>query len=867
MPAFPRPRPIPRRRQPAAGSSGTDALDGPAPVAPPSARPPVPATSPAPTDIDGWFARRGWSPFAFQREVWDAVARGESGLLHATTGAGKTDAVWVAALSAALAERAAPSPRAAPPRWSHAGTKLLWITPMRALASDTARALAEPLPELGLAWTAALRTGDTATAERARQERRPPDALVTTPESLSLMLSRADSPERLGRVAMVVVDEWHELLGSKRGVQVQLALARMRRLNPALVVWGLSATLGNLRHAMDVLLAREGGRLVQGVLPKALVVDTLLPESTERFPWGGHLGTRMLAPVVAEIESSRTALVFTNTRSQAELWYQALLEARPDWAGLIALHHGSLDRAVREWVEAGLKEGRLKAVVCTSSLDLGVDFSPVERVLQIGSPKGVARLMQRAGRSGHSPGRPSRVTLVPTHALELVEGAAARDAVAARAIEPRDSPSRPLDVLVQHLVTVATGTGFEPEALLAEVRGCHAYRDLGDEEWSWALDFVVRGGRSLVAYPEYRRVVADEHGVFRVPDRAIARRHRMSIGTIVADATMTVKYQTGGTIGTVEEGFVSRLKRGDCFLFAGRLLELVRIHEMTAYVKRATGRRAAVPRWNGGKMPLSSEMADAVLARLEQAAAGRFEGPEMRMAEPLLRLQRAWSRLPDTRTLLAERLRSREGWHPFLYPFAGRHVHLGLASLLAWRVSRRAPATFSVAVNDYGLELLSSEPVDWSGLGDGTLLTEGELAHDVLASLNSGELALRRFREIARISGLVFQGFPGAPKSSRQLQASSGLFYEVVREHDAGNLLLGQAQREVLEQELELGRLLATLGRLRALTLVEVGLERPGPFAFPLLIERLREQVTTEKLADRVARMVRELERAAGLDG
>jgi ATP-dependent Lhr-like helicase len=867
MPAFPRPRPIPRRRQPAAGSSGTDALDGPAPVAPPSARPPVPATSPAPTDIDGWFARRGWSPFAFQREVWDAVARGESGLLHATTGAGKTYAVWFAALSAALAERAAPSPRAAPPRWSHAGTKLLWITPMRALASDTARALAEPLPELGLAWTAALRTGDTATAERARQERRPPDALVTTPESLSLMLSRADSPERLGRVAMVVVDEWHELLGSKRGVQVQLALARMRRLNPALVVWGLSATLGNLRHAMDVLLAREGGRLVQGVLPKALVVDTLLPESTERFPWGGHLGTRMLAPVVAEIESSRTALVFTNTRSQAELWYQALLEARPDWAGLIALHHGSLDRAVREWVEAGLKEGRLKAVVCTSSLDLGVDFSPVERVLQIGSPKGVARLMQRAGRSGHSPGRPSRVTLVPTHALELVEGAAARDAVAARAIEPRDSPSRPLDVLVQHLVTVATGTGFEPEALLAEVRGCHAYRDLGDEEWSWALDFVVRGGRSLVAYPEYRRVVADEHGVFRVPDRAIARRHRMSIGTIVADATMTVKYQTGGTIGTVEEGFVSRLKRGDCFLFAGRLLELVRIHEMTAYVKRATGRRAAVPRWNGGKMPLSSEMADAVLARLEQAAAGRFEGPEMRMAEPLLRLQRAWSRLPDTRTLLAERLRSREGWHLFLYPFAGRHVHLGLASLLAWRVSRRAPATFSVAVNDYGLELLSSEPVDWSGLGDGTLLTEGELAHDVLASLNSGELALRRFREIARISGLVFQGFPGAPKSSRQLQASSGLFYEVFREHDAGNLLLGQAQREVLEQELELGRLLATLGRLRALTLVEVGLERPGPFAFPLLIERLREQVTTEKLADRVARMVRELERAAGLDG
>jgi ATP-dependent Lhr-like helicase len=864
MPAFPRPRPIPRRRTPATGApdaavDGTVATRGmPAAVAP---APPAPVE---PTDVDGFFARRGWTPFAFQREVWEATARGESGLLHATTGAGKTYAVWFAALSAALAERAA-APRVDARRWSHAGPKLLWITPMRALASDTTRALAAPPPELGLDWQVGLRTGDTASAERARQDRKLPDALVTTPESLSLMLSRADSPERLGRVAMVVVDEWHELLGSKRGVQVQLALARLRRLNPALVVWGLSATLGNLSEAMDVLLARPGGRLVQGVLPKTLVVDTLLPPSTERFPWGGHLGTRMLEPVVAEIERSASTLVFTNTRSQAELWYQALLDARPDWAGLIALHHGSLDRTVRDWVEAGLKDGRLKAVVCTSSLDLGVDFSPVERVLQVGSPKGVARLMQRAGRSGHSPGRPSRVTLVPTHALELVEGAAARDAVAARTIEPRDAPVRPLDVLVQHVVTIAAGTGFVPDALRDEVRGCHAYRTLTDDEWAWVLDFVVRGGRSLTAYPEYRRVVPDDEGVHRVPDRAVVRRHRMSIGTIVADATMSVKYQTGGTIGTVEEGFVSRLARGDCFLFAGRLLELVRVHEMTAYVKRATGRRAAVPRWNGGKMPLSSEMADAVLARLAQAARGVFDGPEMRMAEPLLRLQAQWSRLPAPDVLLAERLRSREGHHLFLYPFAGRHVHLGLASLLAWRVSRTVPATFSVAVNDYGLELLAPEPVDWSGLADGTLLADGDLAHDVLASLNSGELALRRFREIARISGLVFQGFPGAPKSSRQLQASSGLFYEVFRQHDADNLLLGQAQREVLEQELDLGRLRATLARLRARRLVEVRLERPGPFAFPLLIERLREQVSTEKLADRVERMVRELERAAGL--
>jgi ATP-dependent Lhr-like helicase len=871
MPAFPKPRPLPARRRP--GTDAAGAAAGPAPVTATGASQAATGIAAAPSDVPGWFAQRGWTPFAFQREVWAAIARGESGLLHATTGSGKTYAVWLGALAAWQGERDGggaaarrPSARAAASRWSGPGLKLLWITPMRALASDTARTLTEPLPALAPDWRVGLRTGDTGSAERARQDRSAPDALVTTPESLSLMLSRADSPQRLGRVAMVVVDEWHELLGSKRGVQVQLALARLRRLNPALVVWGLSATLGNLDEAMRVLLAGPHGRLVRGRVPKALQVDALVPESTERFPWGGHLGTRMVAPVVAELESASTALVFTNTRAQAELWYQALLQARPDWAGLIALHHGSLDRSVREWVEAGLKDGRLKVVVCTSSLDLGVDFSPVERVLQVGSPKGVARLIQRAGRSGHSPGRPSRVTLVPTHALELVEAAAARDAAAAGRVEPRGAPSKPLDVLVQHLVTVAAGTGFRPDALLEEVRDCPAYATLGDDEWAWALDFVVHGGTSLRAYPDYRRVVADADGVFRVPDRAIARRHRMSIGTIVADATMTVKYLSGGTIGTVEEGFIARLRRGDAFLFAGRLLELVRTHEMTAYVRRATGSRAAVPRWNGGRMPLSSEMADAVLGRLEQAANGRFEGPEMRTAAPLLRLQQAWSRLPDARTLVAERLRSREGWHLFLYPFAGRHVHLGLASLLAWRLSRPAPATFSIAVNDYGLELLSAQPFDLTGLADGTLLADGDLLEDVLASLNSGELALRRFREIARVSGLLFQGFPGAPKSSRQLQASAGLFYEVFREHDPDNLLLAQSRHEVLEQELDIGRLRVTLERLRARTLVTVALERPGPFAFPLMIERLRERVSTETLAQRVERMVRDLERAAGID-
>jgi ATP-dependent Lhr-like helicase len=806
------------------------------------------------------MAARGWSPFPFQREVWDAMARGESGLLHATTGAGKTYAVWLGALQA-LAD--ADAKRTLP-------LTVVWLTPMRALAADTRRALQSPLPDLAPAWTAGARSGDTSSSERAKQAERLPTVLVTTPESLSLLIARADAQEQLGRTALVVVDEWHELMGNKRGVQAQLAIARLRQWNPALRVWGMSATLGNLDEAMHTLLgpqAAEAGRMVRGQTPKQLTVDTLLPPRVDRFPWGGHLGLAMLPSVVNEIERSGSTLVFTNTRSQAEIWYQALLDAKPEWAGLIALHHGSLDRSVREWVEAGLKVGELRAVVCTSSLDLGVDFLPVERVLQIGSPKGIARLLQRAGRSGHAPGRPSRVSIVPTHSLELVEGAAARAAVNAGQIEARETPKQPLDVLVQHLVTVALGGGFTPDTLLAEIRSTAAYAELSEEHWRWCLDFVSQGGPSLAAYPDYHRVVADEHGVWRVPDARLARRHRMNIGTIVSDASMAVQYVGGGKIGNVEESFAARLKPGDCFLFAGRLLELVRIHDMTAWVKRATGRRPAVPRWNGGKMPLSTTLADAVVAQLARVQAGDFDDPELQAARPLLELQAQWSALPSPHTLLAEVMHSREGTHLFLYPFAGRHAHLGLASLIAWRVAQRAPNTFSIAVNDYGFELLSATAIDWPSMLPGLLKEQTDddaLLNEILQSLNASELAQRRFREIARVSGLVFQGHPGEKRSSRQLQASSSLFWEVFRKYDPGNRLLQQAEAELLAQELEIGRLREALRRMARQALVLKDLARPTPFAFPLMVERLREKLSNESVADRIARMLAQLEKAAG---
>jgi ATP-dependent Lhr-like helicase len=815
------------------------------------------------------------------------MAAGRSGLLHATTGAGKTLAAWFGALAVCRAEPAAAAASSGAGAGAGAGAtgpRVLWITPMRALAADTTLALQAAADGVGMGWTVEQRTGDTAAAAKARQRKTWPPALVITPESLSLMLAMADSAAVLGGVQVLIVDEWHELLGNKRGTQVLLALARLRRLNPRLRVWGLSATLGNLEEACRAL-AGEGGVIVRGAVPKALTVDSLIPATMERFPWGGHLGLRLLDEVVAELEGSAASLVFTNTRSQAELWYQALLEARPDWAGLIALHHGSLDPSVRQWVEAGLKAGQLKAVVCTSSLDLGVDFLPVERVLQIGSPKGVARLLQRAGRSGHAPGRPSRVTVVPSQALELLEAAAARRAAAAGRVESRQAPPWPLDVLVQHLLTLAVGPGFDPDALFEEVKTAWPYRDLDRETFDWCLGFTVHGGSSLAAYPEHHRIKRDEDGICRVANAAVARRHRMSIGTIVSDAAMSVQWLNGGRIGSVEESFIAGLREGDCFIFSGRVLQLVRVRDLTAYVTKAPGNQGAVPVWQGGKMPLSSELADMALELLSEADALLQQGtdgdatsrlaahpePELRALAPLLALQAEQSALPCAGRIVFEMIESDEGHHLFAYPLAGRMVHIGLGALLAWRAARQQPGTFSLAMNDYGFELLSRQPFDWPALlepaGPGSwsqgLLSQAHLVPDIQQALNATELSLRRFREIARVAGLVFTGYPGAGRSARQVQASAKLFFDVFRQHDPGNLLLAQAEAETLAQELDVERLQRCLARMAAAG--QICLTRPQrftPFAFPLMVERLRERVTTEQLNQRVLRLLAQMEAA-----
>jgi ATP-dependent Lhr-like helicase len=822
--------------------------------------------------FEQWFASRGWTPFDFQREVWRAYRTGESGLVHAATGTGKTLAAWGGPIGEWLDEQSIKARRAdgarSPVRRDRApALRVVWITPLRALAADTEEALRAPLVDLGIPWTLESRTGDTSPAVRARQQRRLPTALITTPESLTLLLTRDDVAEIFSTVRAVIVDEWHELMGTKRGVQVELALARLRALAPALRTWGLSATIGNLHDAMDALLGRTverpPSRIVRGVDPKQVVIDALIPPVVERFPWAGHLGTQMLPQVIAAIEEGESAIVFTNTRSQTEIWYQAILAARPDWAGTIALHHGSLDRARRDWVEQGLREGRLRCVVATSSLDLGVDFSPVDRVLQVGSPKGVARLLQRAGRSGHRPGAVSRVSCVPTNALELLEVAAARDGVEQSAIESRLPVERPLDVLAQHVVTVALGGGFEEKTLLAEVRSTRAYAELRDDEWEWVLAFLTNGGDALRAYPEYSRI-ACVNGRYVVDSKDTARRHRMSIGTIVGDAQMGVYYLPGGSLGSVEESFIARLKPGDRFVFAGTPLEFVRVRDMKAWVRRAPSSKGAIPRWAGSRLPLSRMLAELLRRRLGEAGNGVFRGAEMEAMRPLLEVQRRWSHIPLPDELLIERVKTREGWHLFVYPFEGRLVHEGLAALCAYRMSRLAPITFSMASNDYGFELLSAgeAPIELA-LENGLFDPHG-LLDDINAALNATEMAKRQFRELARVAGLVFPGFPRSGKSARQLQMSSGLFFDVLRRYDPSNLLLTQASREVLERQLESTRLGLTLERLSTSTIAMTRPKRPTPLAFPLVVDRNREKVSSESLADRVRRMQLALEKAAG---
>jgi ATP-dependent helicase Lhr and Lhr-like helicase len=799
-----------------------------------------------------FFQAKGWQPFDFQKQTWEAYLAGKSGLLHAPTGLGKTLAVYLGPLAESLT--------------TGAGCKVLWLTPLRALAADTLRALREPMASLAPHLEAEARTGDTPAALRARLRKKLPHTLVTTPESLSLMLTHADFAEKLGGLRCVIVDEWHELLGTKRGVQTELGLARLRAWFPGLRIWGLSATLGNLTEARHALLgnAFSGSVEVSADMEKPLFIETLIPKEIDRFPWSGHIGTRLASQVADEIEKANVTLLFTNTRSQTEIWFQELLSLRPRWKGRLAMHHGSLDRAERDLAENGLRDGSLKCVVATSSLDLGVDFSPVDQVIQIGSPKGVARLLQRAGRSGHQPGSASRIVGVPTHALELVEFAAARDAALARQVESRTPLKKPLDLLAQHLVTCAIGTPFEPDAMRREIESSHAYAELTDAEWRWMLGFISNGGDALASYPNYHKARL-ESGLYTVDDKRLIQQQRLSIGTISSDPAVSIRLANGRTLGTVEESFISRIRPGSSLIFAGRRLTLVRFHQRIATVKVAarTG-KGQVAIWGGSKMPLSSELSHAIALRLKGHG---LPVREMEAVEPILAIQKRWSRLPDDESLLVEHTTSREGEHLFFYPFAGRLVHEGLAALVAFRISREAGESIVTTQNDYGFSLTAKRGLV---LDEETLrfhLSAEHLLDDLVACMNTAELARRQFREIARVSGLILQTPPGQKdRSQREVQTSATLLYEVLERYDPENLLLVQSRREILEKQLELTRLTAVIHRLQSAPMHLVETQNLTPMAFPLWADRLSAMLPAGDVATRLEAMLLTLNQAAAKD-
>ncbi|WP_421813508.1 ligase-associated DNA damage response DEXH box helicase [Flagellimonas sp.] len=808
---------------------------------------------------ENWFQEQDWKPFPFQKESWKAFLEGKHGLLNAPTGSGKTYALWFPIVLNYIKNN--PDYKTKHKK----GLKAIWITPLRALSQEIKQSAERITQDLETQMTVGVRTGDTSAKERAKMRTHMPDLLITTPESLQLLLSSKDYKKTFKNCSAIVVDEWHELLGTKRGVQMELGISRLKTICKELRIWGISATIGNLEQAREVLLGPTSPELENSVLVKAnlnkkITVKSIIPKEMETFPWRGHLGLHLLNQVVPIINNSKTTLLFTNTRSQCEIWFQKILEKYPEFAGEMAMHHGSINKETRLWVEQAIRNESLKAVVCTSSLDLGVDFAPVETVIQIGGPKGVARFLQRAGRSGHRPGKESVIYFLPTHAIELVEASAMQKAVLNSTVEDRIPYLNSFDVLIQYLTTLAVSDGFYPDEIYPEIKQTFCYQTLTEEQWQWLLNFLVMGSQSLKSYDEYKKVEVEEDGKFKVNSRAVAMRHRFQIGTIVGDATISVRYQKGGYIGSIEEYFISKLSPGDVFTFAGRNLEFIRIKGMAAHVRNSKKRTNKVPSWMGGRLSFSAKMSELLRQELYTAELEFSEqSEEIQALDPMFIKQREESIVPQPHQFLIETFKTRDGYHHMFYPFEGRAIHEGMSSLLAYRISLLTPITCSLAFNDYGFELLSDREINIQEILDNNLFTPEYMLSDLQKSLNSNEMARRKFRDIAVISGMVFTGYPEKGVKMKHLQSSSELLFDVFRDFEDDNLLYQQAFTETFEHQLEEGRLRLALERIAEQDIVWKKCSQPTPLSFPIITDRLREKLSNEKLADRIKRMMAKL--------
>ena len=817
-----------------------------------------------------WFASRGWTPRPHQLELLAKAHAGRSALLIAPTGGGKT----LAGFLPSLVELSTHFPRL---RKEQRGLHTLYISPLKALAVDVARNLEIPVAEMRLPVRIETRTGDTPTSKRQRQRRHPPDMLLTTPEQLALLLASADAPYLFGTLRRLVLDELHALVTSKRGDLLSLGLARLFRIAPELTSIGLSATVaepddlcrfmvpqGDRPTKADLIVA-EGG-----APPQVTMLDSD-EHLDEHIPWAGHSARYSLGALYRLIKTHRTTLVFVNTRSQAEGIFQDLWHLNDDNLA-IALHHGSLDVAQRRKVEAAMAAGQLRAVVCTSSLDLGVDWGDVDLVINVGAPKGASRLLQRIGRANHRMDEPSKGVLVPANRFEVLECRAALDAVAENAQDTPASRVGALDVLAQHVLGCACAAPFLADELYREIATAAPYAGLTRADFDAVVDFVATGGYALKAYERFARIRQGKDGRWRIAHPIVAQRYRLNVGTIVEADMLKVRLvrsrasklipRGGRLLGEVEEYFIEMLVPGDTFVFAGEILKYEALVEDEVYVSRTTAEDPKVPAYEGGKFPLSTYLADRVRGIISDPLAWRGLPEQVR---EWLEIQKWRSQLPGRRELLVETFPRANKNYLICYPFEGRLAHQTLGMLLTRRLERARLRPLGFVANEYALAV-------W-GLGDiaariskgelslAALFDEDMLGDDLEAWLAESTLMKRTFRNCAIIAGLIERRFPGQEKSRRQLTISTDLVYDVLRSHQPDHVLLRAARADAATGLLDVRRLGEMLSRVKG-RIVHKALDHVSPLAVPVMLEIGREQVygeaADELLAETEAELVKE---------
>jgi ATP-dependent Lhr-like helicase len=778
-----------------------------------------------------WFESRGWRPHPHQLAMLKAAEDGRSALLVAPTGGGKTLAGFLPSLVELEAR-----PRG--------GLHTLYVSPLKALAVDIHRNLVQPVEEMGLTLTLESRTGDTPQSKRQRQRVKPPNLLMTTPESLALMLSFPDAAEIFGGLSTIVIDELHALEPNKRGDLLALGLSRLATLAPAVRRVGLSATVGDERRLLAWLSPTGSAEnapvtLLRGPEGAEPEVKILLPEAG--LPWAGHMGTHAVPEIYAAIKQARTALVFVNTRAQAELMFQALWRINDENLP-IGLHHGSLSPEQRRKIEAAMAAGKLRAVVATSSLDLGIDWAAVDLVIQIGAPKGASRLTQRIGRANHRLDEPSRALLAPANRFELLECRAAIEAVRAKELDIDPPRSGALDVLCQHILGIACSAPFHADALYGEIRRAAPFANLPRKDFDDALAFVATGGYALGTYERWRRLAQDREGRWHAANGRVIRRYRMNLGTIVQSPMVKVRLRRSHVLGEVEEWFVQSLVPGDTFIFAGQHLRFDGMREMVAEVSRAEGEEPKVPTYEGGKLPLTTNLARRVRAIV--AEPGRWHALPDAVAE-WLKLQRWRSELPDRDGLLIETFPRHGKAFLVAYPFEGRNAHQTLGMLLTRRMERMGLGPLGFVATDYVIGIWSlSEAEDMDALFD-----EDMLGDDLENWMAESSLLKRTFRNVAIIAGLIERRQPGLEKSGRQLTVNSDLIYEVLRRHEPQHILLRATWADAAGGLLDVRRLAEMLRRVKG-RIRHRRLDRVSPLAVPALIEIGRETVDGSSATD-----------------